>query len=168
MQVIGLDLSLASTGLADAAAGRTMIVKAGSRRGYDRLRWIRAQVMPACVDASLVAVEGPSFRSSSTGEKGHHERAGLWWFITEALNAADIPLVVVSPAGLKKYATGKGNASKDEVLLAASKRFPWFVGNNDQADALWLSTIGYDLGECSVLKMPEKHREALMNVEFAA
>lgn len=168
MQVIGLDLSLVCTGMADAGGELTWAVKPGKLRGYERLRFIRAAVLKSCVEANTVVVEGPSFRSSSSSETGHHERAGLWWFVTEALAAADIPLVVVSPAGLKKYATGKGNAPKDEVLLAASKRFSWFTGNNDQADALWLSAIGYDLGQCSVLTMPEKHRQVLMNVEFAA
>ncbi len=167
MQVIGLDLSLTSTGLADARAMLTWQLQPGKRRGYERLRWLRQEILAHCSEAHLVVVEGPSYGNQGQGRQGgHHERAGLWWFVTEALEAADIPMVVVAPAALKKYATGKGNAAKDEVLLAAAKRFNWFAGNNDQADAAWLSALGYDLGNDPAVVMPQKHRDALDNVEW--
>jgi Holliday junction resolvasome RuvABC endonuclease subunit len=44
-----------------------------------------------------------------------------------------------SPKEIKKHATGKGNASKEQVIAAAMDRWPT-LGNFDdnEADALWL------------------------------
>lgn len=168
MQVIGLDLSLSSTGVANAAGRQIIIVKPGKRRGYERLRHITAEILWWCADADVVCVEGPSFQSRSSSEKGHHERAGLWWFVTAHLDEAGIEVKVITPSSLKKYATGKGNASKDQVLLAAARRFEWFDGTNDQADALWLSAMGYDLAGQSVVEMPQTHRAALAPLQAVA
>jgi len=44
-----------------------------------------------------------------------------------------------SPTEIKKFATNKGNASKEEVLKAASKR--WNVTDHNEADALWLLSL---------------------------
>lgn len=165
MKVIGLDLSLTSTGLADARAQHTRIVRPGSHRGYGRLRHLRGQILDACTDADLVVIEGPSYESTA-GQKGHHERAGLWWFIAEALDGAGVPLAIAAPSVVKKYATGKGNAPKDDVLVAATRRFDWFTGRNDEADALWLSALGYDLGGDPAVVMPATNRGMLEKVEW--
>jgi Holliday junction resolvasome RuvABC endonuclease subunit len=51
--------------------------------------------------------------------------------------------VVVAPTQRAKYASGKGNASKDTVLLAVAARYPSVgVTDNNQADALVLAAMG--------------------------
>lgn len=87
----------------------------------------------------LWAIETPSF-----GSRGQLDRlyAG-WWIVVEAL-ATEIGHypVRVTPSQLKKFATGKGNASKDTVLLSVERRYPEArVGNNNEADAVVLSAI---------------------------
>lgn len=42
-----------------------------------------------------------------------------------------------SPSEIKKHATGKGNASKDQMIAAAKKKFN-LTGDDNEADALWL------------------------------
>ena len=42
-----------------------------------------------------------------------------------------------SPAEIKKHATGKGNAGK-ALVIAAAKAKGWAVGDDNEADALWL------------------------------
>lgn len=42
-----------------------------------------------------------------------------------------------SPSEIKKHATGKGNANKEQMMTAAKQRFN-FTGDNNEADALWL------------------------------
>lgn len=51
----------------------------------------------------------------------------------------DIPLIEIAPARLKKWATGKGNAKKVDMLAAARARWPGetFVSDDD-ADAFLL------------------------------
>jgi crossover junction endodeoxyribonuclease RuvC len=49
----------------------------------------------------------------------------------------------VPPATLKKYICSRGNAPKDQVLAAASKRYPHIdITGNDVADAVVLAAIG--------------------------
>lgn len=45
----------------------------------------------------------------------------------------------ISPSAIKKHATGKGNAKKDAMLIAAARRWPDIdIADNNHADALWL------------------------------
>lgn len=146
--VIGLDLSLTSTGLAIVHNGRATVTRVTSKPTGSttadqliRLRVIVSRIR-AAIPAStrtVAAVEGPAFGAN---DPGAHIRGGLWWMVREMLDAEDIDVVVVTPATLKKYATGKGNAAKDAVLAAAVRRFPDVdVTGNDEADALWLAAI---------------------------
>jgi Holliday junction resolvasome RuvABC endonuclease subunit len=147
MRVVGLDLSLTGTGIAvvDDGPGQpsgiiTGTVNPGKRREYERLRFIREQVIITCMGADLVVVEGPSFGSTGSA---YHQIAGLWWFVTECVQR-DLPLAVASPSSVKKYATGKGNANKDAMMLVTARRFPEFNGDNNAADALWMACMGMD------------------------
>jgi crossover junction endodeoxyribonuclease RuvC len=175
VKVIGLDLSLTSTGVATVGhtdAGityttHTLRPPRGSDRGHRRLAWLLDQIVHEHSTAvDLIAIEGPSFGSPSSQQKGHHERAGLWWLVAHALWKRDVPVGVIPPAAVKKYATGKGNAGKDEVLSAVVRRFTEFDGGNDQADALVLASMAADHLGSPVVDMPATHRAALVKVEW--
>jgi Holliday junction resolvasome RuvABC endonuclease subunit len=163
--VVGLDLSLACTGVALAKDGgyETFKLKAPSvLRSHERLSWLLDQILKPW-NADLFVVEGPSFGNQGSGErqKGHHERAGLWWLVTHGLWAEHQDVAVVPPAALKRYATGKGNAGKDDVLREVVRRFPAFNGGNDEADALILAAMGADRLGTPVVTMPATHRTGL-------
>jgi len=171
VRITAFDLSLTSTGFAivrDNAqpATGTLTTKL---RGYDRLEWLRQQIdhIAYTVDeeATLVVVEGPAF-----GAKGdaYHQLAGLWWLITWHFARARLPFAIVPPSLLKKYATGLGNASKDQVLMATARRFPDFAGGNDEADALWLAAMGADRLGVPLVQMPAANRAALDKVQWPA
>lgn len=173
--VVGLDLSLTATGVATIANGiaETRTLKPAPKMlAHERLAWVVQEVWEYAgrfqfdlVD--LVVVEGPSYGNQGSGrQSGHHERAGLWWLMTHTLWEHGSYTAVVPPAALKKYATGKGSAGKDAVLLATARRFPNFAGDNNEADALWLAAMGADhLGE-PVVAMPAAHRAALDAVKW--
>jgi Holliday junction resolvasome RuvABC endonuclease subunit len=132
--------------------------------GYERLRWIRDSVLDFTDLDALVVVEGPSF-----GSRGNavHQLGGLWWLITEALDRRGCLLAVASPQTRAKYATGRGNAGKDEVLAAAVRRFTAFmVVSNDEADALILCAMGCDRLGMPIAPMPAEHRKALNAVDW--
>jgi len=169
--VVGLDLSLTSSGWARVNTETTR-TRTGrivpELTGHERLRSILHQLTEVLADADLVVVEGPSFGSGQAiRQNGHHERAGLWWLVTHQLWGVGVPFAVIPPATLKRYATGKGNATKDAVLAAAIRRYPQ-VGfdGNDQADALILAAMGADhLGQ-PIATMPGVQRAALNAVEW--
>lgn len=144
---VGLDLSLTSTGVAlihDGHATVTRITSTG-RKGAttaetaDRIDRIIHDILHALppLEHCRVAVEGPSF--ASTGSAAH-VLGGLWWAVRAHLSSVDV--IVVPPSTVKKYATGKGNAGKDEVLAAVVRRYlDVEVRGNDEADALVLAAI---------------------------
>ena len=161
--IIGLDLSLTSTGVASSNGWVTRIKIPPSADKFTRHRKISNAVMDHCRDADLVVVEGMSLGTKP--QPGLDQRAGLWWLTMEAIDGNDIPWIEVPPSTLKRYATGVGNASKDAVLAAAVRRFPAIdVTGNDEADALWLCQIGADLAGEPMVDMPAAHRAALVKL----
>ncbi|MFD6770618.1 hypothetical protein ACFWC6_30845 [Micromonospora chalcea] len=166
-RVIGIDLSLTCTGI--AGNGWTDTIKPNARlRGVERLLWIRDEITNAyAVAADLITIEGPSYGSQgSSRQSGHHERAGLWWMVRSALHQRDKRVAVIPPASLKRYATGKGNADKAAMMLAVARRFPWFDGGEDEADALWLAAMAADHLGHPMCDMPAANRKALDAVQW--
>jgi crossover junction endodeoxyribonuclease RuvC len=148
MKVIGLDLSLTSTGVAVATQDGAVTDRITSKpvpnatlEDRDERLWgIRARVLDHASGADLIVVEGPSY-GSTTGHQ--HDRAGLWWLVVDALLRRGQRIVEVPPSSRMKYATGRGNASKDDVLSAVIRRYPHIdVNGNDEADALILAAMG--------------------------
>lgn len=174
MKVIGIDLSLTSTGLGisrGAGVATARLKPPAKLAGLDRMHWIIGEIYAYTPDrarADLAVIEGPSYGNQGTGRQaGHHERAGLWWLVCDKLHGLRIPVAVVPPATVKKYATGKGNAGKDEVLSAAVRRNEEFQGGNDEADAMWLAAMGADhLFGRPVIRIPDSHRLALASVAW--
>ena len=52
-----------------------------------------------------------------------HPNPSLWWLVVAELSPY-CQIYEVSTTQVKKYATGKGTASKMEVMAAAIKRYP--------------------------------------------
>lgn len=55
-----------------------------------------------------------------------------------------VPIVMVPPPSLKQFATGKGKASKEDMLAAATQSGV-YVDTNDEADAFFAARIGAHL-----------------------
>ncbi len=146
---VGLDLSLTSTGVAIIHDGAASVHRIGSKPvphattadQAHRVDMLVAAILGAIPDSDVtkVAVEGPSY--GSTGSAAHI-LGGLWWHVRIGLSRLGYDVVVVPPGTVKKYATGKGNAGKDEVLAAVVRRYANVdVRGNDEADALVLAAI---------------------------
>jgi Holliday junction resolvasome RuvABC endonuclease subunit len=175
MRVIGLDLSLTASGV--ALEHDETVTLTSKQKGVDRLRELRAAILCLCGDpmylshphhdpADLVVIEGYSFSSRNSHAHGLGELGGV---IRLALADARIPYVDVPPASLKKYATGKGNASKGDVLVAAVKRLAYDGSSDNEADALWLREIGVaHIHPSAAADMPLLHRTALDALTFPA
>lgn len=164
--VVGVDLSLAGTGIA-SLAGATTTSTAGKRgdtlqQRQRRLHHMRQRVVAEVSrhgDPDLIVIEGPSYSSKNPGSA--HDRSGLWWLLIDVFTIRGWQVIEASPSTRMKYATGRGNASKDEVLAAAIKRLPIDVANHNEADAAWLAAIGHALLGDALAVLPETHRAAL-------
>lgn len=71
----------------------------------------------------------------------------------------------VIPSSLKKYATGRGNAKKEEMLASAIRRLDYAGSSFDEADALWLREMALDHYTGQV-RVPESHRVALAKIDW--
>lgn len=177
MRIVGLDLSLTSTGVYDPehAAGVTIKVpiakNASELQRARRLGTITKRVLEVCgltgehyfPRADLVVLEGYAF-----GAKAQREHMGeLGGLMKVRLMWAGVPFVVVPPSKLKMYATGRGNASKEEVLLAVARRAGAEITGNDVADAwvLFQMAAAHYSHPFRVV-MPQSHDRALAGVEW--
>lgn len=158
MTVIGVDPSLTCT----AIAGPDVIELVKTPlRGMARLDYISDKVLSrAQAYRSLVVIEGYSY-GSPAGSTHAFALGELGGVIRYRLHRANLTYVDVPPSTLKKYATGKGNASKAEVISAAVKRSGQSFASDDAADAWWLYAIGYELLGDPIVELPALQRAAL-------
>lgn len=151
-RILGIDPSLARTGVgildyADPIHARAEIVESFGRRGDTirdrdaRLNVIANEVCAYAVPTTVLAViEAPAFGAHGGST---WDRAGLWWRIVHRLHGRDIPVVMVAPTTLKKWATGSGRADKSDVAVAMARLWPGVdAASNDGWDGLGLAHLG--------------------------
>ena len=145
--IVGIDPSL--TGTAWCWLGRKARVIDQARidtaklRGAERLMHIEREIAQVAeMDLKLIAIEGYSFGSQGRAIFQIGELGGV---LRRLFFVLKIPYLEIPPQTLKKFATGKGNAHKDEVMLAVYKRWGLECANSDQADAYVLARIGWTL-----------------------
>lgn len=141
MRLMGLDLSLTSTGV--SIDGVTSVIRPKTR-GAERLSDVTKSVLHLCLEKQItcVLIEGYSFASRSGQAFSIGELGGC---IRMALFENSIPVVEIPPTCRAKFATGRGNASKGEVISAISaKTGIIFSGasGNDECDAWVLERMG--------------------------
>lgn len=176
-RVLGLDLSLTGTGIARLGAEGVEFlatVRPGKRAGHERIDHILDTIYQAQYEQhlDLVVIEGPSYGNQGSGErqKGHHERAGLWWLVTHGLWRVRRSYAVVTPAQRAKYATGDGRSKKAAVLAAARARYGHLavLANDNEADALILAHMGVDHLGGHLVDVPPVNRDALRRAQWPA
>lgn len=159
-RVVGLDLSLTSTGLSDGQSCHAVqttpaepverrLIRIGDavtafierpsqvtdRFGFDR-------------PADLVVIEGSAF---SRKGPGHEELAALRLMVRAWCFQHQYPFAVIPPSTLKLYTTGMGNATKAEMEQTLHSRhgldlshFTLKAGRADMVDAYALAAMGAD------------------------
>lgn len=172
MRIVAFDLSLTRPAVCDA--GTLAVLETKKLRGHERLSFIADWVFlhtrgvndgnDNITPVDFVAIEGYAYaranQAHQIGELGGLVRHQLW--------AEGIPYIEVPPSSVKTYATGKGNAGKDDVLSAAHRRGgDLFTGtSNDEADAFWVWALAMDLAGEPVLTLPQTHRRALDKLQL--
>lgn len=174
-RILGVDPSLTGTGLALLDTDDHLVIPtetvtstgkatASTDERLERILTIVETVIYKTVahKTQLAVIEAPAF---SRNNAGTWDRAGLWWLLVSRLAEARIETVTIPPTTRAKYATGRGNAGKDEVLLAVAKRYPHVdVRDNNQADSLVLAAIGAHLVGHPIDELPKSHLDALAKV----
>lgn len=161
--ILALDLSLTATGYANSdGAHGVLSPPKGSDRGMRRLVWIRDQVLKLAESADIIVLEGYAFsrpeQAHYLGELGGVVRCGLF--------EANRIYVDVQPSSLKMFATGKGNAKKDEVLAEAIRQLGYLGYDNNVSDALWLLEL--TRAQYSGEKVSEVRQRALSKIPWPA
>jgi len=115
---MGLDLSLSSTGWSAQESRGAIIPKS---KGTQRLVDISAQIMELVRfhKVNAVVIEGYAFAARSGQAFSIGELGGVVRYV---LCSNNIPFAEIAPTARAKFATGKGNSSKSEVVSAVSAR----------------------------------------------
>lgn len=165
MNILALDLSLTSTGYSHN--GETGVISVGETGPY-RLWLIKREIENLVIKFSIdvVAIEGYAFSSRnsqahSIGELGGVIRLLLW--------ELGKPVVTIPPTCRAKFATGKGNASKNEVISSVSAKtgLVWQnPGADDKCDAWVMEEMVLCYLGNSRFNWPATHTAALEKVDW--
>lgn len=185
IRVVGVDLSLTSTGIArlgvapdgQSISHTTTVGRDGEQSETLRQRWLRIDSLVTEVRGEigtwpdLVLIEAPAFAA----KYGHpHDRSGAWWLLVDHLTDAGITVVEVPPSVVKMWATGRGNAAKPAVTQRVIERWghlfdiPTGKGRGDVCDAISLATLGAAYLGHHLADLPTEHTRALASVRWPA
>lgn len=160
-RVIGLDLSITATGIADHT-GATRCVGGKADRGDQRIVDIATEISAVCDGADLVVIEDLAVHGPGNGMAATQVMGA----VKATLLRTTTPYALVPPSSLKKYATGKGNATKPDMAVALYKRAGLELGDDNQVDAAWLRFMGLDwLGYCPVI-VPTVQRDVMLKITW--
>lgn len=153
--VVGLDISLASTGIAKVfidGSAHVRTVESGGKRDAtlaDRANRIRTVAEEVCRhivpvrygDTVQILIESPAY-----GLPGGSvwDRAGLWWAVVLRLHTFGLEVNHAAAGTVKKWITGSGSSKvgKNTVGVHVGRLFPDVeIGNDDEADALAMAHL---------------------------
>ncbi|MGW7355149.1 Holliday junction endonuclease [Streptomyces sp. NPDC054802] len=169
-RVVGLDLSITATGIAyrDGSTGTC----GGAADLKDRRLLVIEQWVSIAIGGpdtglgplpDLVVIEDLPTHARAAGVTGM-----VHGTVRTLLMRQDVPYVVLTPATLKAYATGKGTADKTAMAMAAYKRTGLEFADDNQCDAAWLRWAGLDRLGCPEFPLPAAQRDRLDKADWPA
>lgn len=169
---IGIDLALTNTGIVawspDDGWDRATVRSSpddGTPSGFlTRVHRIAGEVINWADpdDDTVWAIEGPSLHAKGSAVD---RMFGAWWLAMDAFTSHHGEPHVYAPTSLKKLATGRGNASKGEVILATAKRLPDAdITNEHEADAAWLAVAASIITGQPIIDLPTTHTTGLKRI----
>lgn len=167
LRVIGLDLSLTSTGVA-LPDGTTYRIKTRDKDGDRRLLHIRDSIRDDLAEhrPHLAVIEDLPRHAMGAGITAH-----VHGIVKAELLDAGVPYGIVVPATLKSFACDNGRADKAAMAaaayLAAGAEFADDKGG-DQADAWWLRAAGHDWFGAPLFTLPQAQCDRLSKGKWPA
>lgn len=186
MNIIGLDLSLSSTGIATHEETHLIITNGYTKKTtlksdpveeerkrlhhhHQRIKTICQKISDLSRGCDLVVMEGLAFSAHDYDR----QNAGLAWIVRHRLYANGIPYALVPPLNLKKYVTGTGKSRKEEVIAAVQRWRPR-IGNahdeglSDICDAYVLMSMGRWYCGFKAHTMPPLEKDSLAGCTWPA
>jgi len=150
MRVMGLDLSLCNTGVVILESEDWRILQAVTIKSKpqenetQRIVTLGGTILQGTQKflPGLTVIEGPAFGMKNTNciwQLG--ELAGV---VKQYLYLYEFKFVIIPPTQLKKFITGKGNAKKDQMMLAVYKKYGVEFADDHQCDAYALARMGVE------------------------
>ncbi|HEX5543634.1 MAG TPA: hypothetical protein VFX60_19125 [Micromonospora sp.] len=167
---VGIDPSLTGTGIAHsdgrcARVGKTGISALPLLTRVAAVDSLVVQILHEVGRPDVVLIETPAYSSASGAAL---ERHALWWTLVRALRDWGIPVAEVSIQRRMRYATGRGQATKGQVIEAVTRRWPAFAhgGDDNMADAAVLAAMGAHWLGVPLAPVPQTHAAALDGVDW--
>lgn len=138
MRILTLDLATKTgwaTNYPEASGVDTFDVRRGESPGTRYLRftgWLREKI--DLIRPELVVYEKAHHRGGAATEVA----VGFATHLQSVCAAAGIEHAAIHTSTIKKYATGKGNAGKAEMMAAYQKRWGRAPIDDNECDARWL------------------------------
>jgi len=104
------------------------------------MRYLRArQMLRQLIDASPPVALLYEEVAAHKGSDAAHVYGGIVGQVTSLCEERGIPYKGMPVGTVKKYASGKGNCGKPEMIAAAIERWHFDVADDNEADALWVA-----------------------------
>lgn len=170
MRVVAIDPSLTSLGFAYKVGDRETVGRVQPKRitGMERLGYIRGYIEGLLEDCLPDLVVYEDYSMGSKGKTFHIGELG--GVLKLAIYERKIPILLVPPSSLKLFATGKGNADKDQVKVAMAKVRGRLFESDDEADAYALLQLGIAYSDRRQMPRDRRHYKhtALSGCELVA
>lgn len=142
MRFVGIDLSTKTGLVVIGSYGNVQVEKEITSNKTDPSRMIEIidQVMQHINKEDIITIEGFSYGSRG---RGVDFQFGLGHAMRIKLFKQGYDYSIVTPSQVKKYATGKGNTSKDNMILPIYKRWDYEHESDNVRDAYVLAQIAY-------------------------
>lgn len=163
--LIGIDLSLTSTGWAAQDKYGTITTNLS---GAERLEYIYEELKQLLIlnNKPAVIIENYSFASRGSRQFSIGEVGGVARLLFKQM---DITFIEVPPTCRAKFATGRGNASKNEVVSAISAR-TGIVWTGKGADDMCDAWILLEMGLCAIgsprFDWPQLQKSVLEKIDW--
>lgn len=145
IRFIGIDPSTKTGFVALDKGGHILMAEEVTGQGNKdpkRMVTLVDNLMQRITKNDIICIEGFSYGSRGSGVDFQF---GLGHAIRNAMFTSGIEFTVVAPSQLKKFATGKGNTAKENMILPIYKRWGFENESDNVRDAYVLAQIARSL-----------------------
>ena len=164
MRYVGLDLST-KTGLVILDESGQVVkaeeITTKEKNDPQRMIILTEKIMSNLKDDDVIAIEGFSYGSRG---RGVSFQFGYGYAVRIALFTVNKPFLIVTPSQVKKYATGKGNSSKDNMILPMFKKWGFEHDSDNVRDAYVLAKIAFGLKTDKEIELKKYESEILTDL----